>query len=62
MYDPKLYRDNPRDYAAQWLDNSDPERFALLLLAWLSSDDVREFLDAHEMSPRFDEGETEGEG
>lgn len=49
------YETDPRDYALEQVEdgNVDPNLMLLACLKWMSSDEVREMLDANELSPRF---------
>lgn len=53
----KKFARNPRDYALALVDDGLVAADTLLLAAlkYLSHDDVREMLDANELSPRFTE-------
>ena len=53
--DEEFYRDDPRDYALSLIENGlcDHDYMVLACLKWMSKDDVREMLDANELSPRF---------
>lgn len=54
-----LFKRDPRSYAMKLVEEGlvTPENMLLVLLKYMSHDDVREALDANEMSPRFDESE-----
>lgn len=54
---PDLFQTDPRDYALQLVSDGlvSPDTMILALLKYMSHDDVREALDANEMSPRFSE-------
>ena len=56
MYE-DLFRKNPRSYALQLVDEGLVNPVDLLTAAvnFMSYDEVREMLDANELSPRFDE-------
>jgi len=55
--DKELFRNDPRDYALSLVDEGmiDPMFMLTAALNWMSTDEVREMLDANELSPRFDE-------
>jgi hypothetical protein len=60
----KLFQSDPRSYAIDLCADGmvDKDTMILALLKYMSTDDVREALDANELSPRFDEDEdNEGE-
>ena len=56
MYE-DLFRKNPRSYALQLVDEGlvNPVDLLTAALNFMSYDEVREMLDANELSPRFDE-------
>ena len=48
------FQDDPRDYALELVEEGfDANDLLLAALKYMSTDDVREMLDANEMSPRF---------
>ena len=49
------YDNNPRDYALELVEDGavSPDHLLLACLKYMSHDDVREMLDANELSPRF---------
>lgn len=51
----KQFESNPRDYALALVESGavDASNLLLACLKYLSHDDVREMLDANELSPRF---------
>ena len=50
------FQNNPRDYALELVENGvSAETLLLCALKFMSNDDVRDMLDANELSPRFDE-------
>ena len=51
------FRNNPRDYALQLIEDGlvGPDYLLLCALKFMSHDDVRGMLDANELSPRFTE-------
>jgi hypothetical protein len=55
----ELFRKNPRSYALQLAEEGLVNTMDLLTAAlnFMSYDEVREMLDANELSPRFDEVE-----
>lgn len=59
--DKKTYEQNPRAYAIEMVEQGlvRAENMMLCLLSYMSHDDVREALDANELSPRFNEDEGE---
>jgi hypothetical protein len=56
MYE-DLFRKNPRSYALQLVEEGlvNPIDLLTAALNFMSYDEVREMLDANELSPRFDE-------
>lgn len=56
MYE-DLFRKNPRSYALQLVDEGlvNPVDLLTAALNFMSYDEVREMLDANELSPRFNE-------
>lgn len=62
MPDKKLFQTDPRAYALELVDEGvSADTMLTALLKWMSHDDVREALDANELSPRFDETDEEEE-
>lgn len=57
MFDPDLFRKDPRSYALQLVNDGmyDPIQMLTNCLLYMSYDDVRDMLDANELSPRFEE-------
>ncbi len=54
--DTELFQNDPRSYALDIAENcTSPSHLLLCALKYMSHDDVREMLDANELSPRFDE-------
>ncbi len=55
------FQRDPRDYALQLVDDGiiDPMMLLTAALNWMSHDEVREMLDANELSPRFSEDEED---
>ena len=53
----ELFKRDPRSYALMLVQDGlvDAETMVLALVQAMTPDDVRETLDANEMSPRFDE-------
>ena len=48
------FQDDPRDYALELVEEGfNANDLLLAALKYMSTDDVREMLDANEMSPRF---------
>ena len=56
--DPELFQEDPRDYALEMVDSGmvSAETMLTAMLLYLSHDDVRDALDANELSPRLLEG------
>lgn len=52
------WKDDPRSYAIRLVDEGmvSADTMILALLEYMSHDEVRDALDANELSPRFDEG------
>ena len=63
MFDAELFRKDPRDFALGLVEDGmiDPMMMLTAALNWMSTDEVREMLDANELSPRFDEEEDDGQ-
>ena len=61
--DKELFERDPRDFALSLVEDGmiDPMLMLTAALNWMSTDEVREMLDANELSPRFDEDEEEDE-
>ena len=59
MFDQELFRKDPRDFALGLVNDGmvDPMMMLTAALNWMSHDEVRDMLDANELSPRFDEEE-----
>ena len=56
MFDKEMFRRDPRSYALEMVDAGLSAQILLeACLAYMSHDDVRDMLDANELSPRFDE-------
>lgn len=55
--DKDLFKSDPRSYAIDLVESGmvSTDTMIIVLLKWMSCDDVREALDANELSPRFDE-------
>ena len=53
--DKELFQRDPRDFALGLVDEGmiDPMMMLQAALNWMSHDEVREMLDANELSPRF---------
>lgn len=53
--DKELFKRDPRDFALGLVDDGmvDPMLMLRAALNWLSTDEVRDMLDANELSPRF---------
>lgn len=58
-----FFKKNPRVAALNLIDDGDVSARSMLEMAlnWMSNDDVREMLDANELSPRFLEEEEDEE-
>ena len=56
MFDTQLFKRDPREYAMDLVDNGLVRADTLLAAAlkYMSHQDVRNMLDANELSPRFD--------
>lgn len=54
--DKKLYQEDPRGYALQLIEDGlvSADHLLTCALNWMSHDEVRDMLDANELSPRFD--------
>ena len=50
-----LYENDPRDYALMMVEDGliSSADLAMMLVKYMSSDDVKDCLDANELSPRF---------
>ena len=59
----ELFQSDPRDYALDLVEQGlvSADHLLLCALKYMSHDDARGFLDANELSPRFDEEEDEPE-
>jgi hypothetical protein len=63
MRDSLLFKDDPRDYALELVeDGFDAKDILLAAIKFMSTDDVKEMLDANELSPRFLEEDEEDDG
>jgi len=63
MFDKEMFRRDPRSYALDLVDNGLSAQILLeAALQFMSHDDVRDMLDANELSPRFDEDADDDEG
>ena len=53
----ELFKSNPRDYAIDLVEEHAVSRMTMIIacLKYMSQDDVRDMLDANELSPRFDD-------
>jgi hypothetical protein len=62
--DKELFQRDPRDFALGLVDDGmiDPMMLLTAALNWMSHDEVREMLDANELSPRFDDEDEEWDG
>lgn len=61
MFDAKQFQRNPRAYALDLVEQGlvSAEDLLSAALSYMSYDDVRDMLDANELSPRFDEEDDE---
>ena len=61
--DKELFQRDPRDFALGLVDDGmiDPMWLLTAALNWMSTDEVRELLDANELSPRFAEDDEDDE-
>ena len=59
MSETTLFKTDPRDFALRLVDDGmiDPRMMLITALNWLSTDEVRDMLDANQLSPRFSEEE-----
>jgi len=57
------FKRDPRSYALELVDDGviDPMMMLQAALSWMSHDEVRDMLDANELSPRFNEDADEDE-
>jgi len=57
----ELFQRDPRDFAVGLVEEGmiDPMMLLSAALTWMSHDEVRDMLDANELSPRFSEEEDE---
>ncbi len=55
------FQNAPRDYALELCEQGAVSESSMLLacLKYMSHDDVREMLDANELSPRFDQEDSD---
>ena len=53
--DREMFKKNPRGYAVELMESGavSAEQLLLAAIVYMSLDDVRGFLDANELSPRF---------
>lgn len=61
MTDSTTFNEDPRDYALDLIEQGlvSADYLILAMLKYMSHDEVRDMLDANELSPRFDEDEDE---
>ena len=61
--DKDLFKNDPRDFALSLVEDGlvSAESLLTAALVYMSTDEVRDMLDANELSPRFDEDEEEDE-
>ena len=59
MFDSNQFKNDPRDFALELVEQGlvSADHLLLCALKYMSHDDVRGMLDANELSPRFDEDE-----
>ena len=59
----ELFRNDPRGFALELADLGEIDTRNLLISAlnWMSTDEVRDMLDANELSPRFWDEDEENE-
>ena len=63
MFDKELFRKDPRSYAIELVEQGvSPHWLLEAALAYMSHDEVRDMLDANELSPRFDEDAEDTDG
>ena len=57
MFDEQLFKQDPRGYAIDLVEQGvvNPQFLLEACLGYMSTDEVRGMLDANELSPRFDE-------
>lgn len=57
MFNEQLFDSNPRSFALELVEQGvvSAENMLTSTLKYMSFDDVRDMLDANELSPRFDE-------
>lgn len=62
--DKELFKRDPRDFALGLVEDGmiDPMMMLTAALNWMSHDEVRDMLDANELSPRFSDDDDEDEG
>lgn len=60
MSDKELFESDPREYAFKKVEDcGDGEVMLTACLKYMSHDDIRRMLDLNELSPRFNEGDSE---
>jgi len=60
--DKELFKKDPRSYAMELVENGvSAKEMLIAALVYMSHDDVRGFLDANELSPRFLDMDEENE-
>ena len=61
--DKELFRKDPRDFALSMVEEGLVDAQSLLhaCLVYMSTDEVRDMLDANELSPRFSDDDDEGD-
>lgn len=63
MFDAKQFQRDPRSYALELVEQGVSAQTLLeACLSYMSHDEVRDMLDANELSPRFDEDAEDDEG
>jgi hypothetical protein len=62
MFDKELFKSDPRSYALELVEQGFSAQHLLeACLVYMSTDEVRDMLDANELSPRFDEDDEDEE-
>ena len=61
--DKQLFERDPRDFALKMVEDGlvSADHLLLCALVYMSHDDVRDMLDCNELSPRFEDDESEPE-
>ena len=62
MFDKELFKSDPRSYALELVEQGfSAQNLLEACLVYMSTDEVRDMLDANELSPRFDEDDEDEE-